>query len=94
MAQGEYLKTKIMKELDIKRFIYKDLNGNMSQVHFQHYRQGFFFYAVEDFYSSELYEFPVPADDIGTATMLRTDKAITFMRWIRKAIKDGTFIKQ
>jgi hypothetical protein len=34
------------------------------------------------------YLFLVPIEDIGTATMLRNDKAITFMRWIRKAIAD------
>jgi hypothetical protein len=82
------------QKIDIKRFVGKDVQGNPAQVHFQFYRAGHFFYAVEDFYSSELYEFPVPMDDIGNATLNRTDKAITFMRWIRKAIEDGTFIKQ
>lgn len=36
------------------------------------------------------YLFLVPIEDIGTGTMLRNDKAITFMRWIRKAITDNT----
>lgn len=40
------------------------------------------------------YIFPVPIEDIGSATLLAEDKAITFMRWIRKAIEDKTFIKQ
>ncbi len=31
-------------------------------------------------------------DEIGQATLMRQDKAITFMRWIRKAIDGGTFI--
>ena len=39
------------------------------------------------------YLFPVPLEDIGTATMESRDKAITFMRWIRKSIEDKTFIK-
>lgn len=79
-------------KIDIKRFVRKDINNNPSKVHFQFYRAGNFYYSVEDFYTSELYEFPVPINDIGNATLLRTDKAITFMRWIRKAISDGTFI--
>lgn len=40
-----------------------------------------------------VYTFPVPLDDIGTATLLSEDKAITFMRWIRKAIEDKTLVK-
>lgn len=38
--------------------------------------------------------FPVPLDDIGTGAMLSRDKAITYMRWIRKSINDGTFLKR
>jgi hypothetical protein len=82
------------EKIDIKRFVIKDFQGNQNQVHFQFYRQGHFYYAVQEVYSSEMYEFPVPIDDIGTATLNRTDKAITFMRWIRKAIEGGTFNKQ
>jgi hypothetical protein len=36
------------------------------------------------------YEFAVPLVDIGNAVLLRDDKAIYFMRWINKAIKDET----
>ena len=32
-------------------------------------------------------EFPVPIKDIGNATFFRKDKAILFMRYIRKFIK-------
>jgi hypothetical protein len=39
------------------------------------------------------YTFPVPLSNIGDATLLATDKAIVFMRYIRKAIEDGTFVK-
>jgi hypothetical protein len=79
---------------DIKRYVIKNIDGNQNQVHFQFYRQRHFYYAVQDFYSGEMWEFPVPLDDIGTATLNRTDKAITFMRWIRKAIENKTFVKQ
>lgn len=42
----------------------------------------------------DLYQFPVPIEDIGTATLPSSDKAITFMRWIRKAMEDKTLIKK
>jgi hypothetical protein len=41
----------------------------------------------------DIYQFPVPVEDIGNATLLSEDKAITYMRWIRKAMNDGTLIK-
>lgn len=70
-------------------------------VAFDSYRQGFFYYNVgvtEDYGDGKhltitFYQFPVPLHDIGTATLLARDKAITYMRWIRKAIEDKTFIK-
>lgn len=69
------------------------VKGNF--VRFDNYRQGFFTYIlrVGDFENYVDYQFPVPIDDIGTATMLAEDKAITFMRWIRKAQEDKTLIK-
>ena len=32
-------------------------------------------------------------EDVGDATFLNEDKAIIMMRYIRKAIDDGTFVK-
>lgn len=63
-----------------------------SEVRFEMYRQGIFYYRVWHLTEKIQYLFPVPADDIGTATLLASDKAITFMRWIRKALEDGTLI--
>lgn len=37
--------------------------------------------------------FPVPLEDIGDATLWDTEKAITYMRYIRKAIADNTLQK-
>lgn len=73
------------EEYDIKQLI----KGNY--VHFSSFRQGFFHYNVLT--NNGVYSFPVPINDIGTGTMLATDKAISYMRWIRKAIEDKTFIK-
>lgn len=41
----------------------------------------------------EVYQFTVPLEDIGTATLLAQDKAITYMRWIRKAINDNMLVR-
>ena len=68
------------------------------RVSFQSFRQGVFYYIlttiedVENGMKFTDYQFGVPLDDIGTATLKAQDKAITFMRWIRKAIEDKTFI--
>jgi len=78
------------EEYDIKELV-KD-----NVVRFDSYRQGFFYYNLYNpnkTPNGETYQFPVPIDDIGTATMLAHDRAITYMRWIRKAINDKTLIK-
>jgi len=51
-------------------------------VRFAKYRQGIAYYTVR-----------VPLSDIGDATLLAADKAMVFMRYIRKAIEDKTFVK-
>ena len=60
--------------LDIKELV----RGN-KQVTFIYYRDGDLWYRHEDGL-----EFPVPIADAGGATMLATDKAILFMRHMRK----------
>jgi len=49
------------------------------QVTFLHYRENELWYTTECGF-----EFPVPIDDVGTAYMNAQDKAILYMRWIRK----------
>jgi hypothetical protein len=39
------------------------------------------------------YEFPVSLEDIGGASLFANMKAITLMRYIRKALRGGTFVK-
>jgi hypothetical protein len=41
----------------------------------------------------QLYRLPVSLEDLGTATLLSEHKAITLMRYIRKALEDHTFVK-
>lgn len=78
-------------------------------VNFDSYRAGFLYYNIDVTATFEkrehlnithihrkpesTYQFPVPLEDVGNATLLHRDKAITFMRWIRKAKEDGTLIK-
>ncbi len=59
-------------------------------VHFKYYRKDHLYYSIE--YEGENFIFPVPIDDIGDATFLKKDKAMMFMRYIKKAQKEGTFV--
>lgn len=58
----------------------KDMVKN-KVVTFLFYKEGELWYTTECGF-----EFPVPISDTGTAAMNRTDKAILFMRWIRKHV--------
>ena len=49
------------------------------KVTFEYYRDNALWYSTETGFL-----FPVPVSDAGTATFKREDKAIFFMRWIRK----------
>ena len=53
-------------------------------VKFEFYRDGQLFYKT----SSTGLLFPVPISDIGTATFLAEDKAMLFMRYIRKFLEE------
>ena len=64
-------------------------------VTFQHYRAGFLYYSIA--YNDKAsgmhdYIFPVPISDCGEATFNKQEKAIMLMRYIRKAIDEGTFV--
>jgi hypothetical protein len=58
---------------------------------FSFYRSGNIFYTVE--VNGETYHFPFALEDIGGATLTAEFKAITLMRYIRKALADGTFVR-
>jgi|18_taG_2_1085343.scaffolds.fasta_scaffold168221_2 hypothetical protein len=57
----------------------KDLVKN-KRVYFKFYRDRALWYEVRE----DNFVFPVPIEDIGIATMLPDDKALLYMRWIRK----------
>jgi hypothetical protein len=73
--------------VDIKEIV-KD-----NTVSFAKYRQGVAYYVVRVPSTGTDHMFPVPLEDIGDATLLAQDKAIVFMRYIRKALEEGTFVK-
>jgi hypothetical protein len=57
----------------------KEMVHNDKKVHFKFYRDGQLWYSTECGF-----EFPVPISDIGNATFLCEDRAMLFMRYIRK----------
>lgn len=73
--------------MDIKEIVKDNI------VSFARYRQGMAYYTVRVPSTGTDHTFPVPLSDIGDATLLARDKAIVFMRYIRKAIDEGTFVR-
>jgi hypothetical protein len=60
----------------------KEMIRNNKKVTFEFYRQ------KELWYKTECgFEFPVPIDDTGNGVFLNEDKAMLFMRYIRKHIE-------
>lgn len=60
----------------------KEMVKGGKRVKFVHYR------AKELIYETECgFQFPVPISDCGEATFLAEDKAMLFMRYIRKQLK-------
>lgn len=65
----------------------KDMVKDNKQVTFEFYRKGELWYKTEDGFM-----FPVPIDDTGDGTFKAEDKAMFFMRYIRKqfeAVKEA-----
>jgi hypothetical protein len=57
----------------------KDMVANGRKVRFAHYKSGELWYVTECAFA-----FPVPIADTGDGTFLVEDKALLFMRYIRK----------
>jgi len=60
----------------------KEMVSPGKKVKFDYYRQGELWYVTDDGF-----EFPVPTSDCGDACFLSEDKAMLFMRYIRKHIE-------
>jgi hypothetical protein len=59
----------------------KEMVNNNQKVRFQYYRDSELWYATECGFL-----FPVPVNDTGTGIFRAEDRAILFMRWLRKQI--------
>lgn len=75
-----------MKVIDIVRDRNKIAN-------FSYFCGGNLYYTVE--YDGDMYQFPIDTDpkEVGSTPFDKEIKAITLMRYIRKAIQDEEFIK-
>lgn len=80
----------------------KELVAKDNRVVFSHFKKGFFYYnltidnsGTEEgyFFNKTILQFTVPLEDVGDATLYVRDKAILFMRWIRKAQESNTLIE-
>ena len=60
----------------------KELVSGSKKVHFVRYQDGNLWYRCE----GTSFEFPVPTSDAEGAVFLPEDKALVFMRWIRKHV--------
>lgn len=67
----------------------KAIVSGRNKATFSHYRDGNFFYVVK--VQDKAYSFPIPIEDAKGTTLFAEFKAITLMRWIRKAIENKTF---
>ena len=59
----------------------KEMVSEGKQVHFLRYQQGELWYVTDTGF-----DFPVPLADTGSAAFKAHDKALLFMRWIRKHV--------
>ena len=69
----------------------KDIVKN-NTAYFLFYRAQHVYYGIT--VGGEKLMFPVPLEDVQDATLNAEERAITLMRYIRKAIEDRTFVPQ
>ena len=74
-----------IKDMNIKDIV---KNNTVSMLY---YRQNIIYFWV--MVNNIKYSFPVPLDDVKDATLNNVEKAITYMRYIRLALKYGTFVR-
>lgn len=74
-----------------KKWKIKDIVKD-NTVYFVFYRQQHMYYGID--VGDEKLMFPVPLEDVMDASLHAEEKAITYMRYIRKAMETGTFVPQ
>lgn len=65
-----------------------------SKTKFLRCENGVAYYALTMPYSEGLYSFPVPLHSMQNEVLVAEGRTIRFMDYIRKAIHDGTLIKE
>ncbi len=68
------------------------VNKDSLPVSFSRYRAGHLYYNCFN-KNKNGFEFPVPIEDTQGATFFAEHKAIEMMRYIRKAMEDGTLVQ-
>lgn len=63
-----------------------------NKVYFLFYRQQHMYYGVD--VGDQKLMFPVPLEDVQEATLNAEEKAITYMRYIRRAIEGNMLVPQ
>lgn len=74
------------------KYSIKDIVKNRDAT-FVYYRQHHLYYKVTIIEDDISYIFPIPVADLMEASVNVVERAITLMRYIRKAIDDGTFVR-
>jgi hypothetical protein len=77
MRQGTFFKSREKLMMSIKDMVSSD-----KEVTFVRYRNQELWYVTDDGF-----EFPVPLADVGGAVFLARDKALLFMRYMRKHLQ-------
>lgn len=75
------MSTIVNRNTSLPRRSIKDMLGGDKVVRFTHYVKGELWYATECGFA-----FPVPITDVGEATFPATDRAMLYMRYVRKEI--------
>ena len=79
-----------------KELTYSYVVKNSTEAIFNFYRQGYLYYRIVVKFGHDderPYVFPVEVSDLGTATTSLSEKPLTMMRYIRKSLEDGTFVR-
>ena len=73
----------------MKYTIKEIVQGRTAQ--FAYYRQKHLYYSIE--LDDGNYVFPIPIEDLMEASVNREERAITLMRYVRKALDEGSFVR-
>ena len=76
---------RVIVELKIKDIVKNNF------AYMLYYRHQHIYYSIE--VNNVEYSFPVPLDDIQDATLHQVEKGMMLMRYVRKALNDGSFVK-